>query len=149
MVTGTEALQSVHDTSLRLFDERTAAWADGKAVNVFEELKFTLYDIMGEVLFGGAWSENDNGPTILKLHRYRISLLSASARVGLGECWWLQVPDRRVGTAWHPCTDRAHDEKHTWCGLRLQAISEGYHGHPVYLLQHDRWTAQAGQRRPG
>lgn len=82
MVSGSLATRNVHDVSLSVLSKRTKAgnWGSGKAVNVFEELKAILYDIMGTAMFGQeAWHRNDNFQRIFRLHRY---LLEWNAQLG-------------------------------------------------------------------
>jgi len=78
-----QPLRDVSRVALETMEKRTAHWGSGQPINVFEELKFVLYDIMGTVLFGEAWSNNENGPMIIKTHRF---LIEGSASLGLSVC---------------------------------------------------------------
>jgi cytochrome P450 len=63
--------------------ERTSHWGKGAPIDVFEELKHLMYDIMGKVIFSGAWSKDENGATIIQTHRF---LIEGSASLGLSFC---------------------------------------------------------------
>jgi len=80
---GEQPLGDLHRIAWDTMDERTAHWGKGTPIDVFEELKYIIYDIMGKVMFGGAWSDNENGPMIIKTHRF---LIEGSASLGLSCC---------------------------------------------------------------
>lgn len=73
MVNGPVAGRAVHAEVLRFFDRKvTSDWGSGQAVDVFDELRTILYDVMGMAVFGGVWMADDNGREIFRLHRYLI-----------------------------------------------------------------------------
>ena len=49
-----------------MFREQAAHWGKSE-VDVFNEMKTMLYDIMGLALFGNAWTDHDTGANIFKL----------------------------------------------------------------------------------
>jgi len=83
MVQGDHALQTIHKVVFEMMPKRTSHWGSGEPIHIFDELIHILYDIMGTTLFGGAWSENDNGEMIIKTHRF---LIEGSASLGLSVC---------------------------------------------------------------
>merc|ERR1712070_1262320 len=72
----------IHDVAFDTMSKRTKHW-DQRPIDVFEELKHILYDVMGDVLFGAAWSSNSRGAEIIKTHR---CLIEHSASLGLSCC---------------------------------------------------------------
>ena len=72
MVNGREAGETVHRISLDMFKEKAAHWGSGKPIDVYNDLKVMLYDLMGIALFGQAWMDQDVGREIFRLHRYCI-----------------------------------------------------------------------------
>ena len=65
MVNDKASLRSVHKVTLEQLTAKTAKWGESP-VDVFDELKTILYDIMGITLFGGTWSNSEVGTRLLK-----------------------------------------------------------------------------------
>lgn len=81
MVNGQETQRRVHAATLQMLRETAADWGEaGGPVDVYEAFKVALYDVMGSVLFGQAWSDHAKGGTIFRLHR---QLIEGSMQLGI------------------------------------------------------------------
>ena len=87
MVSTKEALLKVHDATIEHFESAIAEWGGDVPVNVHAKLGPILYDIMGEVLFGSAWSSTEEGPRMMKLHLYLIHECNRWAFYPIAP-WW-------------------------------------------------------------
>jgi cytochrome P450 len=75
-----EVLEDVNNTAVQLIDERSATWADGPSLDLFRNLDGLIYDIMGQVIFKGNWTDGARGQAIRKEHLY---LIHWSSRYGM------------------------------------------------------------------
>lgn len=80
MVNDAKTLELVHNVTLQLFEERCSNWADAKTMDLHGALDTIIYDIMGQVIFGGNWTDADKGKAIRKEHLY---LIEWSSRYGM------------------------------------------------------------------
>lgn len=80
MVNDKQTLQMVHDVSMALIEQRGCDWADHKTLDLHARLDTIIYDIQGQVIFGGNWSTTDVGQAIRKEHLY---LIHWSSRYGM------------------------------------------------------------------
>merc|ERR1712232_890650 len=80
MVNDKKTLEMVHEVTLQLFEQRCSKWADAQSVDLHGALDTIIYDIMGQVIFGGNWSDASKGKAIRKEHLY---LIKWSSRYGM------------------------------------------------------------------
>jgi cytochrome P450 len=80
MVNDKQTLQLVHDVTLKLVDERFRGWSSASTVDLHDALDTVIYDIMGQSVFGGTWSDGSRGKAIRAEHLY---LIKWSSRYGM------------------------------------------------------------------
>ncbi len=104
MLSGAKVLERVHLTASTHFQKLAKSW-EQKEVDVFKAVGSALYDIMGEVLFGSAWSTSEKGPKIYSLHKHLIQNADnfvVYRGIGVNPVWSAEYRDYEAKTLeWH------------------------------------------------
>jgi len=80
MTQSAATLEQAHQVTIQLLEERSKAWDSAKTVDLHDALDTIIYDVMGEVIFGGTWTDKGQGQAIRKEHLY---LIKWSSRYGM------------------------------------------------------------------
>jgi len=73
MISNTSVLEKLNDATYREFGRLADKWSKQEEANVHKDLGPVIYDVMGNVLFGGRWSTTDIGQRIYKCHLHLIN----------------------------------------------------------------------------